>query len=115
MHIFPKEEITYATLGAAEIMLQDFYEIFIELYSELNCTHNVHLLVHLPRYVKLWGPLWTHNAFSFENKNRLIKNLFHSTNNVTNQILFDINMELSIQSLIYPIKLKDVNSLAQYN
>ena len=27
---------------------------------------NVHLLSHLPFFVKLYGPLWTHSAFTFE-------------------------------------------------
>ena len=31
-----------------------------------NCGINVHLLRHLVYYVKVFGPLWTHSAFSFE-------------------------------------------------
>ena len=31
-----------------------------------HCKINVHLLTHLRHYVKLFGPLWTHSAFAFE-------------------------------------------------
>ena len=33
---------------------------------------------------------------------------------MTDQILFNINVQLTIQSLIYPIKLKDGDAVAQY-
>ena len=73
----------------------------------------MHLLTHLTKYVKLWGPLWTHSAFCFENKNGLIKNLFHGTNNITCQILFNIRTQSCIQSLSHLIKLKDGNTVSQ--
>ena len=47
-----------------------------QFYGEINCTHNLHLLQHLPKYVKMWGPLWTHSTFCFENKNNLIQIYF---------------------------------------
>ena len=113
MHILLRDQISYSELSAAEMMLQDFCELFKELYEEVNCTHNVHLLTHLTRYVKLWGPLWTHSAFCYENKNGLISNLFHGTNNITKQMLYNINTQSCIQSLVHLIKLKDGNEIFQ--
>ena len=51
--------ITQAQIDAAEQMLTDFYCLMPELYGESSCTHNCHLLSHLAKYVRLWGPLWT--------------------------------------------------------
>ena len=42
------------------------YACKIAISGVNNCTMNVHLLSHLPFYVKLYGPLWTHSAFVFE-------------------------------------------------
>jgi len=36
-------------------------------------TFNIHSLLHLPKCVQLWGPLWTHSCFPFEAENYRIK------------------------------------------
>ena len=58
------------------------------------------MLTHLTKYVRLWGPLWTHSAFGFENKNGQLKHLFHGKSDV-NQLLFNINVGYALQ-LMYP-------------
>jgi len=114
MHILLKNEITCAELEAAEIMIRDFSAMFEELYGTVNFTHNMHLLSHLVKYVKLWGPLWTHSAFCFENKNGLITKLFHGNSDITDQIIFNVNAEYAFQSLMYDIKQQDGEQVAQY-
>jgi len=37
-----------------------------ELHGESSYITNAHLMSHLAKYVRLWGPLWTHSAFGFE-------------------------------------------------
>lgn len=59
MHILLSDSISNAQVSAAEQMLKDFYFLLPELYGEKSCTHNAHLLSHLPKYVR---PLWTHSA-----------------------------------------------------
>lgn len=66
MHILLGDSITHAQVDAAERMLLDFHALLPELYGEASCTANAHLLTHLTKYVRLWGPLWTHSAFGFE-------------------------------------------------
>ncbi len=63
-----------------------------ELYGESSCTANAHLLCHLVKYVRLWGPLWTHSALGFESKNGMLKHLFHGKNDILHQILFDVDI-----------------------
>ena len=40
-----------------------------EFYGKEHISFNVHLLAHLSRSVRNWGPLWTHSAFPYENAN----------------------------------------------
>ena len=105
VHILLKDKITYAELKATETMIEDFCILFKQLYGEINCTHNLHLLQHLPKYVKLRGPLWTHSTFCFENKNNLIKNLF-----LTEQLILVskcyLTSKLNLQFNIFCMKSK---------
>ena len=114
MHILLKDEISSNELQAVEIMVKDFLNLFPILYGQINCTHNVHLISHLTRYVKLWGPLWTHSSFCFENKNGLIKSLFHGTNDIGQQILFNVSAQCTVNSLSYDVKLSDGDMVASY-
>ena len=81
-------------------MLSDFHNLLSELYGECSCTANAHLLAHLTKYICLWGPLWTHSAFGFENKNGQLKYLFHEKSDIVNQLLFNINVGYTLQ-LVY--------------
>ena len=80
MHLLLDDSISPMFIDAAEQMLSDFYLLIQELYGDSACTHNVHLLTHLPKYVRLWGPLWTHSTFGFESKNGHLKKYFHGRN-----------------------------------
>ena len=50
------------------------------------CKMNVHLLSHLPHYVKLFGPLWTHSAFVFEDCIGHLVQMSHGTHDIANQV-----------------------------
>ena len=52
------------------------------------CTANAHLLSHLPKYVCLWGLLWTHLAFGIENKNGHLKHI-HGRGDVP-QLIYNV-------------------------
>ena len=84
------------------MMLKDFVSLLPELYGEQNCTANAHMLLHLPMYVRLWGPLWTHSTFAFESKNGHLKKLSHGKSSFYQQMLFNIDVSQTLQ-LIQPI------------
>ena len=79
IHILLSSSISWSQVDAAELMLKDLYDLLPELYGESSCTANSHLLSHLTKYVRLWGPLWTHSAFGFENKNGHLKQQHNSS------------------------------------
>lgn len=97
LHILLQEKITLSQIDAAEQMLRDFYVLLPDLYGESSCTANAHLLSHLCKYVRLWGPLWTHSAFGYESKNGQLKHLFHGKSDVINQLLFNVDVRHTLQ------------------
>ena len=88
-----------AQVDAAEQMLVDFYNLLPDLYGEASCTANAHLLSHLVKYVRLWGPLWTHSAFGFESKNGQLKHFFHGKAEIHHQLLFNIDVSYTLQHI----------------
>ena len=102
LHILLQESISVQQAEAAEMMLKDFVSLLPELYGEQNCTANAHMLLHLPMYVRLWGPLWTHSTFAFESKNGHLKKLSHGKSSFYQQMLFNIDVSQTLQ-LIQPI------------
>ena len=56
------------------------------------CKMNVHLLCHLTHYVKIFGPLWTHSAFAFEDCIGHLVQQCHGTHDIANQVYMRIHM-----------------------
>ena len=92
LHLLLQRKISPVMCNAAEEMLLDFYKLFPELYGASKCTMNVHSLKHLPYFVRLWGPLWTHSAFSFESMNGALTSLVHSTRKTAEQLSFSVDI-----------------------
>lgn len=59
---------------------------WLPLSGVKHCTVNVHLLSHLPYYVYLYGPLWTHSAFSFEDGIGYLVRRCHATHDIAHQV-----------------------------
>ena len=114
MHILLGTSITLAQVDAAEQMLKDFCALLPELYGESSCTANSHLLSHLPKYVHLWGPLWTHSAFAFESKNGSLKHLFHGNADIVHQLLFNIDVMYTIQQMHTKLLAHDSQQTVSY-
>ena len=71
-----------------ERMSYTYANIFLMFYPGLkHCKINIHLLSHLPHYVRLLGPLWTHSAFAFEDTIGYLVKRAHGTHDVANQVL----------------------------
>lgn len=72
IQILLQESITMEMIDRAEVLLIKFVVGFQGHFGKAAMTFNVHLLLHLSTSVRNWGPLWTHNAFCFENGNRFV-------------------------------------------
>ena len=113
LHILLGSRIEPNQIDAAEQMMVDFYKLLPELYGERSCTHNSHLLFHLTKFVRLWGPLWTHSTFDFEHKHGQLKHLFHGKNQIVNQLFFNVDVSITLQ-LLHPqlLAIEDDNVLS---
>lgn len=77
----------YSTwLDLAHEMLLCYVEHYADIYGEDYITSNVHNLTHLVDDVKRFGILSTFNAYPFENKLFLIKNLLRTGKNPLAQV-----------------------------
>jgi len=97
MHILLGDLIPASFIDIAEQMLYDFCFLFEELYGENACTHTVHLLTHLTKYVSLWGPLWTHPHLGSKIKMDTLRNFFHGKNIVHQQLVFNSDALITLQ------------------
>ena len=93
VHTLLSDSINVEVLPRVQHYLQLFYNLIPELYGNELCTANVHSLIHLVKFVKLWGPLWTHSTFSFENANGVLKRQIHGTRNILLQTVFMMKLK----------------------
>ncbi len=56
------------------------------LYGEQFVSYNVHLMLHLPKSVLQWGPLWGTSAFIFKDCYGKLLSLYHGTQDVLTQM-----------------------------
>ena len=75
---------------------------------------NMHSLIHLPMFVKLWGPLWCQSSFSFESHNGSLTRMIHSTRKVAEQVSCALDVKQSLQVLYANLEERDSESLVEY-
>lgn len=69
MLVYTSDYIAMKKLRAAEIEMAFFVKIFEKVYGLRFLTLNFHVLEHLGKCVRMFGPLWTITCFPFENAN----------------------------------------------
>ena len=99
MHILLQSHLSEVQIQAAESMLSSFYVLLPELYGDTSCPLNSHLLTHLTKYVRLWGPLWSHSAFGFESMNGHITSMIHSKHRIADQFVFSIDVSNTLNAI----------------
>ncbi|XP_040356372.1 uncharacterized protein LOC121046324 [Ixodes scapularis] len=81
-----KDEVTPEDIAIATQTLVQFVVQMQFLYTKVAMTYNIHLLLHLPKCVVQFGPLWAHSCFSFESNIGKLLKLVTSSNGVPIQI-----------------------------
>lgn len=81
-----KDKITTSDLRTASYNLVSFSCNFEVLYGHENATYNNHLLLHIPRAVTDWGPLWAWSASPFESYNYVLKSSLHGSQSLAMQL-----------------------------
>ena len=81
-----RDSISSNDISCANKLLVEFVIDFQKYFEKENMTYNIHLLLHIPRSVKNLGPLYMHDAFGFENQNRLLLQMKKSPTEIAIQI-----------------------------
>ena len=96
IHILLGSDISSDQLIIADQLLQCFYQLMPDLYGDESCKMNIHYLVHLSSFVRMWGPLWVYSCFGFENMNGHLKKKFHGTRQILGQLVFTVKTQQSL-------------------
>lgn len=85
-YILLQEEQSQEEFEFAQRSLLQFQEEIQNLYGKKYMTFNVHTLKHNKKFLKHFGSLWAWSAFPFEHYNSVIKDLYHGTQCIPEQI-----------------------------
>lgn len=86
LHIYSKDKATDEELDLAKSAIYQFVEETEAFYGNTFMKYNIHLLLHVPHFVKLYGAVWAWSTFSFEHYNGVVRRLFHGTQYIPHQI-----------------------------
>ena len=100
VHILLSDSVSSAKLDTADRLLKTFYNLVPHFYPLDECTSNMHSLVHMVPFVRLWGPLWAHSMFGFENMNGILKTTFHGTRKVVDQLVFNVTLKQTLPFIL---------------
>ncbi|MCL4140079.1 UNVERIFIED_CONTAM: hypothetical protein GTU68_050899 [Idotea baltica] len=84
MYIFVSTRFSYL-YDLAERCIQVFVNDSMKLYGRKSLIYNVHTLLHLSHFVKLYGPVDTFSCFPFENHLSILKKRIYSNSCVFKQ------------------------------
>jgi hypothetical protein len=84
--ILLQKSVVLSDLITARQYLMQYIYLTEKLYGKEAMLYNVHLLLHVVDGVINYGPLWTHNTFSFEGKNHYIMQMQTSPGRVAQQL-----------------------------
>lgn len=78
-------------------------------------TYNVHQLLHLQECVRDLGPLWTQDCFFFEDLNGDLREMFHGTQSIDNQIIQLVSVMQKLPEMAeIVVKCDEVEQLYQH-
>ncbi|KAJ1530204.1 hypothetical protein ONE63_005131 [Megalurothrips usitatus] len=86
IYILLQDKITIDELKQAALYLRTYVIDFQRLYGEVHMNFNVHLLLHIRRCTKMFGPIFTFLAFCFESGNGNLVKLVKGTRFGVSQI-----------------------------
>lgn len=101
LHILLQKSISIDDLNTAEELLLTYVFFFQQYFHKENMVYNIHLLTHLTKGVRNFGPLWTHNSFVYESYNRVILEMQSSPFSVALQITRKFLISAAFPVLIY--------------
>lgn len=85
-YILLKKTVTMTEVDEVQTLLLTYSYFFQKYFGRENMRYNIHLLSHVAEGVRNYGPIWNHNSFIYEAKNRYIRALSKNPNTVALEI-----------------------------
>lgn len=98
IRIFCDTSSTESAVDYGNDLLLYFVQEFKNLYGKKYVVSNLHNLIHLARYVKLYGALDTFSAFPFENNMKFILKLLRKFEKPLQQLHRRVSENLQVKS-----------------
>lgn len=102
--------ISEEDLVLASLLLEKFVADFSSLYGSKNMSHNLHMLLHVERYVRFLGPLWAFSCFKFEDINGRLGNFIHGTRHVGLQIYSKLAIVTQLPLMVHDLNEGEVKN-----
>ena len=96
IYLLLKNTIYPAELSKAELLVQHFCFKLQYYYGERYMSANVHHLLHLPKIVCDFGPLYCYSCFAYESLNGKLLKYIKGTQHVESQILETVCIKQSL-------------------
>lgn len=107
---FNEQQIDYAGQ-----LLKHFVISFKHIYDVKNINHNIHGLLHISNYVKMFGPLDNFSTFKFKNYMQQLLKLIHVKNHPLQQIVKRLHEQLNMNLDKFSVGKDDFVADLQHN
>lgn len=84
--LLSRDSVTAENFDEADQLLRRYHEDFQEIFGPECMRYNIHILTHLVRWVRLWGPLWATSTMPFESWNFRLRKCVSSPKGALEQI-----------------------------
>ena len=101
--ILLSKSVTNDDIEIVKLLINQFVSETKHLYGLKNMSYNLHLLTHVPDFVRDWGCPWAYSAFIFENAGGVVKQLFHGSKHISKQMFqnFVARQKIRVFSMKY--------------
>ena len=79
IRLLSKTSVKERDISEASVLINEFFENFVEIYGENSQSFNFHTMRHICEQVKRNGPLWSFSAFCFESANHCLLSAVQGT------------------------------------
>lgn len=103
VRLLSSESLTSDNIDKAEILIKTFLEWYPKIYGADTVTYIIHVLLHIPYFSRLYGPLDSFSAYKFENFIQKLKSYIHKGGHSLQQICNRIEEEEAYCQDVYMI------------
>ena len=111
IYLLLQDSVTENDIQKAEVMLNIFLRDFPTLYPVISLTYNFHTLNHYGLTTRRIGPLFSNNAFFWEDFNGSLSERIHGTKNQAIELVKTIQLFQGVQILKARVENKRISEV----